>query len=249
MLWPTLATTLSCTAGGCPLCMGKLVAAHSSSETSMITVPARYRKALPRSTRRKPSDIGRGQRYGGISSTNGVSLLRSTVEFSSFAVATAIRNPSTYRPSMATARVPSNGPSSGRFGQERGDHHGVHRQPGRAGHERRNQDGGNAVALALDGARRHDGRHCAGVGREQRDKALAVQAHARHGLVGDDRCARQIAGVFQDADHQEQQQNLRQEDQHRAGSLPHAIDEQRTQVAVRQQIAQASAGGIQPSSA
>ena len=47
-------------------------------------------------------------------------------------------------------------------------------------------------------------------------------------LVGDDRRARQVAGVFQNADDQEQQQNLRQEDQHRAGSLPHAVDQQRT---------------------
>ena len=40
-MWPTLATTLSCICGGCPWCMGKLVSAHSSSDTSMITVPAR----------------------------------------------------------------------------------------------------------------------------------------------------------------------------------------------------------------
>src|SRR5664279_2287581 len=97
--------------------MGKLVAAHSSNETSMITVPARYRKALPRSTRRIISDENLGQRYGGISRMKGASLLLSTVDFSKRAVSTAIRNPSRYKLSMATARVPRNGPSRGRFGR------------------------------------------------------------------------------------------------------------------------------------
>ncbi len=48
---------------------------------------------------------------------NGASLLFRMVDFSSRAVATAIRKPSTYRPSIATARVPRNGPSSGRLGR------------------------------------------------------------------------------------------------------------------------------------
>src|SRR5450755_4122335 len=97
--------------------MGKLVAAHSSSETSMITVPARYKNALPRSTRRIISDENLGQRYGGISRMKGESLLFSTVDFNRRAVSTAMRNPSKYKLSMATARVPRNGPSNGLFGK------------------------------------------------------------------------------------------------------------------------------------
>src|ERR1035441_2663285 len=81
--------------------MGKLVAAHSSNETSMITVPARYRKALPRSTRRIMRDENFGQRYGGISRMKGASLLLSSNETSMITV------PARYRKALprSTRRI------------------------------------------------------------------------------------------------------------------------------------------------
>ena len=127
---------------------------------------------------------------------------------------------------MAAARVPRKGPSKAPARNECGDHHGVHRQASRTGHEGCDQDGGNPVTLALDGASRHDCRNRTGVGGQQRDETLAVQSHTRHGAVGDDGRTRQVAGILKNSDHQEQQQNLREEDQHRAGSLPDAVDHQ-----------------------
>ena len=59
----------------------------------------------------------------------------------------------------------------------------------------------------------------------------------RHGAVGDQGGARQVAGVFQDADEQEQQQHLRQEDDHRADAVPDAVDQQRAQQATAGSVA------------
>ena len=46
-------------------------------------------------------------------------------------------------------------------------------------------------------------------------KLLPCKPDARHGAVGDQRGARQVAGILQDADEEEQQQHLRQENDHR----------------------------------
>ena len=48
----------------------------------------------------------------------GASLLLRMVDFNSRAVSTAITKPSTYKPSIASARVPRKTPSSGRFGRK-----------------------------------------------------------------------------------------------------------------------------------
>ena len=57
-------------------------------------------------------------------------------------------------------------------GNEGGDEQQIDGQARGAGHERRDQDGGEAVALVFDGARGHDGWNGAGVSREQRDEGL-----------------------------------------------------------------------------
>ena len=110
---------------------------------------------------------------------------------------------------------------------ERGDDHGVERQPRGAGHEGRDQDGGEAVAAAGDGARGHDGGHGAGIGREQRQKRAAAESEAVHGAVGDDGGARHVAGVLQQCDDQEEKQDQRQEGEHRDDARPQAADHQR----------------------
>ena len=55
---------------------------------------------------------------------------------------------------------------------ERRNQQHVDRQTRRAGHEGRHENRREAVALVLDGARRHDGRNCAGICREQGDERL-----------------------------------------------------------------------------
>jgi hypothetical protein len=74
-------------------------------------------------------------------------------------------------------------------GNEGGDQQHVHREARGAGHERRDQNGGEAVALVLDGARGHDGGNGAGIGGEQGNEGLAVQSNGAHDAVGDQRGA------------------------------------------------------------
>ena len=97
-------------------------------------------------------------------------------DFKTRAVATATRKPRAYSPSKAAARALSEAEQLP-VGQKRRDDQGVDRQARRTGHERRDQDGGRAVALVLDGARGQDRRHRAGVGRKQRDERFALQPH------------------------------------------------------------------------
>ena len=136
---------------------------------------------------------------------------------------------------MTTARSPMMPPSEQAVGDERRDDQRVDGQPRRAGHERRDQDGGESLALVLDGARGHDGRHSAGVGGEQRDEGFAVESDGAHDAVGDQRGAGQVAGVFQHADEEEEQQDLRQEDQHGLHAVPQAVAQQQAQPVVGQQ--------------
>ena len=100
-----------------------------------------------------------------------------------------------------------------RVGDEGRDDQGVDRDPRRAGHQRRDQDGGQPVALVVDHPRRHDAGDRAGEARQQRDEGAAVQAGAAHDAVHQERGARHVAEVFQQQDEEEQDQDLRQEHQ------------------------------------
>ena len=97
------------------------------------------------------------------------------------------------------------------------------------------EDGGEALALVLDGARGHDGGHGAGVGGEQRDESFAVETDGAHHAIGDERGAGEIAGVFQDADEEEEQQDLRQEDEHGLHAVPKAVAQQQAQPVIGKQ--------------
>ena len=76
---------------------------------------------------------------------------------------------------------------------EGADQQRVHRQPRRAGHQRRDHDGRQPVAQVRDGARRHDAGHGAGEARQQRDERAARQADAAHQAVEQEGGARQVA--------------------------------------------------------
>src|ERR1039458_8984387 len=130
-------------------------------------------------------------------------------------------------------------------GDEGGDHQHVNRQARGAGHERRDQNGRHPVTLVLDGARGHDGRHGAGVGREQRDKGLAVEPGGAHDAVGDQGGAGQVAGVFKNADEEKEEQDLGQKDEHGGDALPGAVEDERLQPAGGQQGADQVGGAGQ----
>jgi hypothetical protein len=58
-------------------------------------------------------------------------------------------------------------------------------------------------------------------------KAFPFKSHAAHGAVRNERRARQVAGIFQQSDKQEQQKDLGQEHQHGTHALPEAIQKKR----------------------
>ena len=126
-------------------------------------------------------------------------------------------------------------PQEKTIGNERRDDERVDGQARGAGHEGRDEDGGEALALVLDGARGHDGGHGAGVGGEQRDESLAVEADGAHHAVRDERGAGEIAGVFQDANEEEEQQDLRQEDEDGLHAVPQAVAQQQAQPVIGKQ--------------
>ncbi len=136
---------------------------------------------------------------------------------------------------MTSARRPMMPPRKSAVGDERRDDEGVDGQARGAGHEGRDEDGGDALALVLDGARGHDGGHGAGVGGEQRDEGLAVEADGAHDAVGDERGAGEVAGVFEHADEEEEQQDLREEDEDGLDAVPEAVAQQQAQPVVGQQ--------------
>ena len=98
-------------------------------------------------------------------------------------------------------------------------------QARRARHERRDQDRRDAVALVLDRPRRHDGRNRAGVRREERQERLPLQAGLAHRAVRDERRAREVARVLEEADEEEEEQDLRKEHEDGSDAAPHAFDE------------------------
>ena len=92
------------------------------------------------------------------------------------------------------------------------------RQAAGAGHERDDGDGNQAGLPALDGARRHDGRHIAAEAHDHGDERLAMETDAVHQLVHDEGGAGHVATVFHQRDEQVQDQDVRQEHEHAAHS-------------------------------
>ena len=109
----------------------------------------------------------------------------------------------------------------GIIGKERGHQQGVHGDPCRAGHQRGDEDGGEAVAPVADGARGHDARDGTGEAGEQRDEGTAREAGGAHGAVQQEGGAGEIAGGFKREDEEEEDEDLRQEDDH----APHPTDD------------------------
>ena len=111
-----------------------------------------------------------GPAVGGHLQQEGRCALFRTLDFSRRAVTTAARKPSRYKPSSAATCSGDHRAQQVAVRNEGRDQQRIDRQARRAGHEGRDQDGGDAVALVLDGARRQNGRHGAAVCRKQRDE-------------------------------------------------------------------------------
>jgi hypothetical protein len=107
-----------------------------------------------------------------------------------------------------------------------GDDERVHRQPSAARHERQREHRDEAVAAALDRARRHDRGHRAREARQERHERAAVQPHAPHHAIDHERDAREVARVLEHHDEQREQRDLRHEDDHIAHAGDHAVGQQ-----------------------
>ena len=96
----------------------------------------------------------------------------------------------------------------GAIRNESRDQQRVYRQTCRTGHQRRNQDRGQAITRILDAARRHDAGNRAGETRQQWNKRAPGQASLEHHPIEQEGRTRQIAGFLQHKDEQKQDQDL-----------------------------------------
>ena len=108
-----------------------------------------------------------------------------------------------------------------RAGNQRDDRH-----LGAARDERGGHDGHLAVAVVFNRTGRHDARNAAAGGDQHRDKGLTGQAELAEDTVHDERDARHVTDVFEDCQHEEQNQHLRNEAKHRADAADDALADQ-----------------------
>jgi len=103
---------------------------------------------------------------------------------------------------------------------------GQHQQACAARHQGGEQDGEQPAAPRLDHPRAHHRGHVAAEAETQRQEALAVQTEVVHEAVHDIAGAREVAGVFQQAEGDEEHQQDGQEGDHDAGAAKHPVSEQ-----------------------
>ena len=103
----------------------------------------------------------------------------------------------------------------------------IDRQTRRARHERHHEHGKDTVLGILDIARRHDSGYVTAEAHEHRDETTSVEADAVHDRIHDEGFTGHITGVLHERDEEEEDDDVRQESEHRPYSLQHAVDEQR----------------------
>ena len=113
-----------------------------------------------------------------------------------------------------------------RAAEDRARHQGDNRHLRAAGDEGRGHDRHAAVTLLLDGAGGHDAGHAAARADQHRDEALAGEAEAAEDAIHDERDARHIAAILQNAQQQEQHEHLRHEAEHRADAADDTVHDQ-----------------------
>ena len=113
-----------------------------------------------------------------------------------------------------------------RAAEDRARHQGNDRHLRAAGDEGRGHNRHAAVTFLLDGAGGHDAGHAAARADQHRDEALAGEAEAAEDAIHDERDARHIAAILQNAQQQEQHEHLRHEAEHRADAADDAVHDQ-----------------------
>ena len=93
-----------------------------------------------------------------------------------------------------------------------------------ARHKRTDEYRNQPTATALDGTGGNDGGHVAAEAHNQRDKRLAVKPDFVHYAVHNKRCARHIAGIFQERNKRIQNHNVGQKNNHAADATDYAVD-------------------------
>ena len=107
--------------------------------------------------------------------------------------------------------------------EERADEEHIYRQARRAGHERHHEHRQHAVFGILDIPRRHDSRYVTAETHEHRHETAAVQADPVHDGIHDIRLAGHITRVLHKGDKEKQDDDVRQECQHRADARQHTV--------------------------
>ena len=120
-------------------------------------------------------------------------------------------------------------PPAGLWRHQQADQQRVDRQPCRAGHQRRGDDGGDPVARRRQRPGRHDARDRAGERRQHRDEGAAFQPGLGHHPVHQERRPRHVADAFQEREQAEQQHDLRNELQHGPDAADDPLTEQPAQ--------------------
>ena len=105
----------------------------------------------------------------------------------------------------------------------------IHRQSRRAGHERRRDDRRDSVAAIGNNARCHDSRDRAGEARDHGDNRLSGKTDGAHNAIHQVRRTRQVAGILEQDDEQEQYEDLRQKDDDAAHTGDDAVRNQARQ--------------------
>lgn len=109
------------------------------------------------------------------------------------------------------------------IGDEGADEQGVDGQSGGAAHEWGYEDGGEPVLMVFDGAGCHDTGDGAGEGAEEGDEAFAMQSDPAHDAVHHEGAAGHVAGIFEEAEEEEQQDDLGEEHEHGADAGDHTV--------------------------
>ena len=99
-------------------------------------------------------------------------------------------------------------------------------EPGAAAHKGVDQDSEEAVALALQGPRGHDGRGIAPEAHDHRDEGLPVESDGVHHLVHEKRCAGHVSRVLEQGDAKEEDEDVREKDDDPAHPSDYTVDQE-----------------------
>ncbi len=111
--------------------------------------------------------------------------------------------------------------------EERGENETVRRQARRAGHERQDQDGREALARITDDTGGRDGRHRARVAHQQGQEAATAQAESTQQAIDEECSARQISACLEKLESDRQDDDLGHEGEHGACAAENAVADER----------------------